>query len=130
MATDYGLDGRFRLSAGARECSVPHRAQTSLGPLNRSMPHSPSIMRSERDADHSPPSRTEPNNGGRPHSRMLWCLSEYAQGQSCLTLPVHTSSNSDHLTTNLRLTSNIIVKICGFNGGEYEEWRLLGCYAV
>jgi hypothetical protein len=21
-------------------------------------------------------------------------------------------------------------KICGFHGGVYEEWRLLGCYAV
>jgi hypothetical protein len=24
----------------------------------------------------------------------------------------------------------IICKICGFHGGDYEEWCLLGCYAV
>jgi hypothetical protein len=23
-----------------------------------------------------------------------------------------------------------ICKTCGFNGGDYEEWRLLGCSAV
>jgi hypothetical protein len=23
-----------------------------------------------------------------------------------------------------------LCKICGFYGGDYEEWRLLGCYAV
>jgi hypothetical protein len=23
-----------------------------------------------------------------------------------------------------------ICKICGFHGGDYEEWQLLGCYVV
>jgi hypothetical protein len=23
-----------------------------------------------------------------------------------------------------------LCKVWGFNGGDYEEWRLLGCYAV
>jgi hypothetical protein len=25
---------------------------------------------------------------------------------------------------------NVQCKILGFHGGDYEEWRLLGCYAV
>jgi hypothetical protein len=28
------------------------------------------------------------------------------------------------------VTVCIICKICGFHGGDYEEWCLLGCYAV
>jgi hypothetical protein len=23
-----------------------------------------------------------------------------------------------------------LLNICGFHGGDYEEWRLLGCYDV
>jgi hypothetical protein len=32
----------------------------------------------------------------------------------------------------LRLPSNdgTLCKICGFHGGDYEEWRPLGCYAL
>jgi hypothetical protein len=28
------------------------------------------------------------------------------------------------------LTGNILCKIWGFHGGDYEEYRLLGCVAV
>jgi hypothetical protein len=28
------------------------------------------------------------------------------------------------------MSSVTLCKICGFHGGDYEEWRLLGCYTV
>jgi hypothetical protein len=41
-----------------------------------------------------------------------------------LTMFVHVSSKS------LELQYYFICKISGFHGGDYEEWCLLGCYAV
>jgi hypothetical protein len=38
----------------------------------------------------------------------------------------------DGLTASCHGTANGVtfVKILGFHGGDYEEWCLLGCYAV
>jgi hypothetical protein len=30
----------------------------------------------------------------------------------------------------LHIINYILCTILGFHGGDYEEWRLLGCYAV
>jgi hypothetical protein len=34
------------------------------------------------------------------------------------------------ICTSLKAISCLLCKISGFHGGDYEEWRLLGCYAV
>jgi hypothetical protein len=44
-------------------------------------------------------------------------------------------SNREHLSTDSSLnpllwSSSLLCKIWGFHGGDYEEWCLLGCYAV
>jgi hypothetical protein len=43
--------------------------------------------------------------------------------------PAHTSQETHYVlaTEHRRL---MLWKICGFHGRGYEEWRLLGCYAV
>jgi hypothetical protein len=36
-----------------------------------------------------------------------------------------------HITSPLQSPAKLMLcKICGFYVGDYEEWRLVGCYAV
>jgi hypothetical protein len=43
--------------------------------------------------------------------------------------PVRTSRENYYVSA-AELSQLILCKICGFHGGDYEECRLLGCYAV
>jgi hypothetical protein len=45
-------------------------------------------------------------------------------------LPEQESNPSRHADTGFRQKQNRNCKIWGFDGGDSEEWRLLGCYAV
>jgi hypothetical protein len=60
---------RFRVPAGARDVSLLHGVQTSSGsnPTSYKMGTEkgiPGVKRLGREADHSPPSRTEAKNNG------------------------------------------------------------------
>jgi hypothetical protein len=43
--------------------------------------------------------------------------------------PVHTSQET-HYVSATELSQLMLCKISGFNGGDYEESRLVGWYAV
>jgi hypothetical protein len=40
------------------------------------------------------------------------------------------SHRRENLKSYKHLSTLLLCKICGFHGGDYEVWRLLGCYAV
>jgi hypothetical protein len=43
--------------------------------------------------------------------------------------PVRTSQET-HYVSATELSQLMLCKISGFHGGDYDEWRLLGCYIV
>jgi hypothetical protein len=43
--------------------------------------------------------------------------------------PVRTSQETHYFSTT-ESSQLMLCKICGFHGGDYDEYRLLGCYAV
>jgi hypothetical protein len=71
------------------------------------------------------------NLGGSPE----WssCSEKYESHCPCKELnsscPLCSWSHK-YLPVTTELHQINLCKICGFHGGDYEEWRLLGCYAV
>jgi hypothetical protein len=60
----------------------------------------------------------------------LWNTSTYEALENLYT-DVHINSAWESIRENNKIsTKESLCKIWGFHGGDYEEWCLLGCYAM